>query len=71
MEIHPFNHGNGRTARLLMNLILIRRVRYIGALQQAQAGSAESMFLTVLYERLDATLDDYLQVLTDPQSQPA
>jgi len=50
VDIHPFNHGNSRVARLLMNLILIRsgyppvtvrpedRPAYIRALQQAQAG---------------------------------
>lgn len=73
VEIHPFNDGNGRTARLLMNLVLIRggyppitvrpedRAGYIAALQEAQAGDDGDAFDRLLYERLDSTLEEYVR----------
>lgn len=70
--IHPFNDGNGRTARLLMNLVLIRggyppiavrpvdRAAYLAALQRAQGGGGAGAFDHLLFSRLDETLDEYV-----------
>ena len=82
VDIHSFNDGNGRTVRLLMNLILIRggyppvavrpqdRPAYVGALQEAQAGRGSARVDRLLYERLDATLGEYLSAAKEVHSAP-
>ena len=73
VSIHPFVDGNGRTARLLMNLILMQygyppaiirkrdRLAYIGALEKAQLGGSKEDYLKLIAKAVDRSLDIYLK----------
>ena len=83
VTIHPFVDGNGRTARLLMNLILMQygfppalirkrdRLRYIGSLEKAQLGGSKEDYYKIVAAAVDRSLDIYLKALTDSPDEAA
>jgi Fic family protein len=79
VQIHPFTEGNGRTARLLMNAILMKngypfitivpkrdRPKYLKALLEADLGNTSAL-VNFVARCVERALDTYLEAIEEPE----
>jgi Fic family protein len=77
VSIHPFIDGNGRTSRLIMNLILLRhgytitslkgdpesRINYFKTLEAVQMDNSPELFHRMIMNAVKLSLEDHLSMV--------